>query len=229
MRKMSHEKQKNIDSGRIAQKMKTRKKLLVAANKMMIQGEEIKLEQVAKEAGVSKATVYRYFSNKEILQREASLENKSEDKDDLFSAFSIEDITGRINKLVQYHFDVLTNNEVEFRLYLSAIIQDSVQNKQSYSRAGRRILLTEEALISLKKTIPKEQFDKMVSAISVVLGIESITILKDLCGLENDKILETWKWMIDRIISDSLSIAILAIIISSVYYIHFQSLNNCLF
>jgi len=203
MRKKSHKQDKNMDSGRIAQKMKTRKKLLLAANKMMIQGEEISVEQVAKEAGVSKATAYRYFSDKEILQREASLDNKSEDKDDLFSEFSPDDLNGRINKLLQYHFDILTKNENEFRLYLSAVMQDSVQNKKNYSRAGRRILLTEEALISLKKNKSTEEFDKMVSAISVILGIESITILKDLCGLENDKILETWKWMIDRIVFDS--------------------------
>ncbi len=203
MRKKSHKGQKNIDSGRIAQKMKTRKKLLMAANKMMIQGEVLSVEQAAKEAGVSKATAYRYFSNKDILQREASLENKSEDKDDLFSAFSEADLEGRISKLVQYHFDILTKNEHEFRLYLSAALKDSVQNKQNYSRAGRRILLIEEALISLKKTTPKDQFNKMVSAISIVLGIESITILKDLCGLENDNILATWTWLINRIMMDN--------------------------
>ena len=203
MRKKSHKEQNNIDSGRIAQKMKTRKKLLVAAHTMMVQGDDISVEQVAKEAGVSKATAYRYFSNKDILQREASLDNKSEDKDDLFASMSLEDLPARIDKLIQYHFDIVTNNEIEFRLYLSAAMKDSVQNKQNYSRAGRRILLTEQAIISLKKTIPPEQFSNMVSAISVVLGMESLTILKDLCGLENNKILETWKWMIDRIIFNS--------------------------
>jgi len=202
MRKKSHKEQRNVDFGRIAQKMKTREKLLIAANTLMIEGKEMNIEQVAKEAGVSKATAYRYFSNKEILQKEASLHSISEDKEDLFFEYTKEDLTGRLEKLTQYHFDILTNNEVEFRLYLSAVIQDSVKNKENYSRAGRRILLIEEALISLKETIHKERFDKIVSAISIILGIESITVLKDLCDLENDNILDIWRWMISRIVFD---------------------------
>ena len=202
MRKKSHEERKNIDSGRIAQKMKTREKLLFAANALMINGKEISVEQVAMEAGVSKATAYRYFSSKEILQKEASLHSISENKEDLFSIFDEEDIEGRLERLIQYHYDILTKNEIEFRLFLSAVMQDSVQNNGNYSRAGRRILLIEEALISLKKKMPKEGFSKIVSSISVILGIESISVLKDLCGLNNDNILETWKWMIDKIVSE---------------------------
>lgn len=217
MRKKSHKIERNIESGRIAQKMKTRKMLLVAANKMMIQGEETSVERVAQAAGVSKATAYRYFSNKEILQREASLDHKSESKEDLFSSYSAEDLTGRIDKLIQYHFDVLTNNESEFRLYLSAVMQESVQHKLSYSRGGRRVLLTEEALISLKNAMLKDEFDKLVSAISIVLGIESITVLKDLCGYENDKILETWRWMINNIINGALATVVLALVVSCVF------------
>ena len=201
MRKKSHKEKKVINSGRIAQKMKTREKLLIAANSMMIEGEEINVEQVAKRAGISKATAYRYFSNKDILQKEASLHTKSEVKENLFVGLKEDDLTGRLNKLIQYHYDILTNNEVEFRLFLSAVLQNSIQNKENYSRAGRRVLLIEEALFSLKKTMPKEQFDKIVSAISIILGIESITVLKDLCHLENKNILEIWKWMIDKIVS----------------------------
>lgn len=202
MRKKSHEKRRNIDSGRIAQKMKTREKLLFAANALMINGKEISVEQVAIEAGVSKATAYRYFSSKEILQKEASLHSISENKEDLFSTFDEDDIEGRLEILIQYHHDLLTKNEIEFRLFLSAVMQDSVQNNANYSRAGRRILLIEEALISLKKKTSKERFSKVVSSISVILGIESISVLKDLCGMNNDNILETWKWMIDKIISE---------------------------
>ena len=200
MRKKSHNKKKFIDSGRIKQKMKTRERLLTAANNMMIEGKEVSVEQVAKRADVSKATAYRYFSSKEILQKEASLHTKSEVKEDLFLGLSEDDIIGRIDKLIQYHYNILTDNEAEFRLFLSTVMMESVQNKENYSRAGRRVLLTEEALISLKKTMSKKEFGRMVSAISIILGIESITVLKDLCRLENEKILDIWKWMIGKIV-----------------------------
>jgi len=203
MRKKSHKEQRNIETGRIAQKMKTRQVLLATANAMMLEGKELHIEEVAKEAGVSKATAYRYFSNKDILQQEAFLHKKSEDKEDLFSNSDKDDIKARIEILIKYHYNVLTKNEIEFRLYLSAALKDSVQNKLNYSRAGRRVLLIEEALISLKETKTKTQFNKIVSAISIILGIESITILKDLCGLENKNVLGIWRWMIHKIVFEA--------------------------
>lgn len=200
MRKKSHKEKNVIDSGRIAQKMKTRKRLLIAAHSMILEGEGVNIENVAKRAGMSKATAYRYFSSKDVLRKEAALHFKSQVKENLFSDLGEADLKGRLEKLIQYHFDLLTNNEVEFRLFLSAVMQESVQNKKNHTRAGRRILLIEEALISLKNTMPKDEFDRIVSAISIILGIESITVLKDLCHLENESIIETWKWMIDKIV-----------------------------
>lgn len=200
MRKKSHKEKKFLDSGRIKQKMKTREKLLDAANRILVEGGTLTIEQVAKRAEVSKATAYRYFSSKEVLQKEASLHTKSEKKEHLFSGYPDEDLKGRVEKLIEYHYNVLTENEVEFRLFLSAVIKESVQNKENYSRAGRRIMLIEEALKPLRKTTSEEQFERVLTAISVVLGIESLTILKDLCHLGNEEILETWKWMINKII-----------------------------
>ena len=107
-----------------------------------------------------------------------------------------------LKKLIDYHFEVLTTNEDVFRLYLGAIMQNSVRDKKNYSRGGKRILLIAEALLPLKKEISKETFDKMVNAISLLMGIESISILKDICGLENGSIQEMWKWMIQKIITN---------------------------
>lgn len=201
MRKKSHDGKLFLDAGRIKQKMKTREKLLDAANAMLVEGSAISIEQVAKRAEVSKATAYRYFSSKDVLQKEASLHTQSERKEELFADIGADDLPGRIDKLIDYHYELFTNNEAEFRLFLSAVIKESVQHSDNNTRAGRRIILTEEALKPLQQTTPKPEFDKMVSAISVVLGIESLTVLKDLCQLENAEILETWKWMINKLIS----------------------------
>jgi len=173
---------------------------LDAANAMLVEGSTISIEQVAKRAEVSKATAYRYFSSKDVLQKEASLHSQSERKEELFADIRADDLPRRIDKLIDYHYELLTNNEAEFRLFLSAVLKESVQDSENNTRAGRRIMLTEEALRPLQPTTPKPEFEKMVSAISVVLGIESLTVLKDLCQLENAEILEIWKWMINKII-----------------------------
>ena len=202
MRKKSHKEEDYLESGRIGQKRKTRELLLATAKKMLVKGENISVEQVALVAGISKATAYRYFSNKDILLKEASLQRGLMDKDDLFGDIDVCNLNARIEKLIDYHFEVLTTNEDVFRLYLGAIMQNSVRDKKNYSRGGKRILLIAEALLPLKKEISKETFDKMVNAISLLMGIESVSILKDICGLENGSIQEMWKWMIQKIITN---------------------------
>ena len=202
MRKKSHKEEDYLESGRIGQKRKTRELLLATAKKMLVKGENISVEQVALVAGISKATAYRYFSNKDILLKEASLQRGLMDKDDLFGDIDVCNLNARIEKLIDYHFEVLTTNEDVFRLYLGAIMQNSVRDKKNYLRGGKRILLIAEALLPLKKEISKETFDKMVNAISLLMGIESVSILKDICGLENGSIQEMWKWMIQKIITN---------------------------
>ena len=162
MRKKSHKKEDYLESGRIGQKRKTRELLLVTAKKMLVKGENISVEQVALVAGISKATAYRYFSNKDILLKEASLQRGLMDKDDLFGDIDVCNLNARIEKLIDYHFEVLTTNEDVFRLYLGAIMQNSVRDKKNYSRGGKRILLIAEALLPLKKEISKETFDKKI-------------------------------------------------------------------
>ncbi len=192
--------QLSLDNGRIEQKLKTRERLIAMANTLLLQGQDISVELVAREAGISKATAYRYFTGSDGLKREAALQLKAKTSDDLFADLSETDLPGRINRLIDYHFDLFTKNETEFRLFLSSVIGESIHPKSGYSRAGRRIILIEEALKPLKETLPPATFQQMVLALSVFFGIESITILKDLCKLNNEAVLKTWRWSVHRIV-----------------------------
>ncbi|MBB6110603.1 TetR/AcrR family transcriptional regulator [Mucilaginibacter lappiensis] len=190
----------SLDKGRVSQKMKTREVLLLKANELLKQRIEISVDLVAREAGISKATAYRYFSSSEALKREASLQLKAKTNDNLFADLSINDLKGRLDRLIDYHFNLFINNEVEFRLFLSSIIGESVIRKETPSRAGRRIILIREALKPLQSTLTSGVFDHMVNSLSIFFGIESITVLKDVCRLTNDEILQTWKWSVNRIV-----------------------------
>jgi AcrR family transcriptional regulator len=189
-----------LNRGRIIQKLKTREVLISTANELLKKGVLRSVEQAAGEAGVSKATAYRYFANLEALKREASLQLKSEPPDQLFKDLAPDDLEGRLARLVNYHFELFTKNETEFRLFLSSVIGESVSAPAVHSRGGRRIAMITEALEPLKGSVTKKEFNHMVNALSLVFGIESITILKDLCGLNNKQVLENWKWTVGQII-----------------------------
>lgn len=189
-----------LNSGRIIQKLKTRETLISKANELLKKGLLKSVEQTAEEAGISKATAYRYFTNLEALKREASLQLKSEPPEHLFKDLASDDLEGRLARLISYHFELFTKNEKEFRLFLSSVIDESVSNPTVNSRGGRRIAMITEALDPLKNRVTKKEFDHMVNALSLVFGIESITILKDLCKLSNKRILENWKWIVNKIV-----------------------------
>lgn len=190
----------SLEKGRILQKLKTREKLILKANEMLAQGQEINVESVARAADISKATAYRYFSNTQSLQREASLQLKAKTKENLFSDLDESDLRGRIDRLIEYHFNLFIENENEFRLFLSSVISESLTKKGTQSRGGRRISLIEEALKPLKHKLSDDDFDKTVNTLSIFLGIESITVLKDLCRLTEKDVLSTWRWAIYKIV-----------------------------
>jgi AcrR family transcriptional regulator len=190
----------HLDSGRIIQKLKTREALILKANELLKKGALLSIEQVAKEAGISKATAYRYFTKLDALKREASLQLKAETPYNLFKDLPGNDMQLRLSRLIDYHFNLFIENESEFRLFLSSVIGDSLTNDNADLRGGRRIALITEALMPLKKMIGKDEFDQMVYALTLVFGIESITILRDLCKLDNDEILKNWKWTVKRIV-----------------------------
>jgi len=193
----------SLDKGRILQKLKTREALIFKANELLKKGTLVSIEQAAKEAGISKATAYRYFAKLDALKREASLQLKAQAPEDLFSNLPDNDIQLRLDRLINYHFHLFIKNEKEFRLFLSSVIGESLIDNSTNLRGGRRIAIITEALEPLKKTVPKHEFNHMVDALSLVFGIESITILRDLCKLDNDRILESWRWTVARIVGVS--------------------------
>ena len=63
-----------LATGRINQKGRTRGALLAAARRLMKRGEPVTVIGAAAEAGISKATAYRYFSAADTLTMEATLD-----------------------------------------------------------------------------------------------------------------------------------------------------------
>jgi AcrR family transcriptional regulator len=193
-----------LNDGRIRQKLKTREALVHKANELLKKGPLNSIEQAAKEAGISKATAYRYFTNLDSLKREASLQVKAEQPGNLFSDIAAGDLPARLNRLIEYHYHLFIENEDEFRLFLGAVISESVSDRAVNQRGGRRIAMIREALEPLKGKCKKAEMDHMINALSLVFGIESIIILKDLNGLSNDAILQNWKWTVKRITNSSI-------------------------
>lgn len=189
------------ESVRENQKKRTRLALLDAANRLLKQGNQMfTIDEVAKEALVSVATAYRYFPNAESLRLEAPLHVKTNAAVQVFENIPSDDMDARIEALITYHAKLNMDNEKEFRLYLSSVLRETINNPEKNLRGGRRIKFIEEAISPFKDRIALDDYQRIIATLSVMLGIESVIALKDVCKLNNDEILDVWVWSIKKII-----------------------------
>src|SRR5512137_2453331 len=86
-------------TGRQNQRTRTRKDLLLAAARLGKQGQTPSLEDIAREALVSRATAYRYFPTLDALLVEAALDVAVPDADTLFADGPASDPVARLERV----------------------------------------------------------------------------------------------------------------------------------
>jgi AcrR family transcriptional regulator len=192
-------KQISFKEGRVKQKLKTRMQILEAAKVLMSKKRNITLEGVAQEANVSRATIYRYFPNIELLYSEASLDIHYSSPNALFEEVKDMSLSGRILKVQSYYNQLAQDHELIFRRYLSAVLNESIVSKKKI-RGARRVATMELVLDSFKKEMSGKNLQNLKNIASILMGIDSLIVAKDVCGLSNKEADDTLKWGIEMIL-----------------------------
>src|SRR5262249_46287658 len=73
------------------------------------------------------------------------------------------------------------------------------------TRGHRRIAWIELALEPVRGQLPREQYDRLVAALAVLLGWESMIVLRDICGADPDREREVLAWMARTIVREALA------------------------
>ena len=179
---------------RVAQKQRTRNALLAAARDLLAKGRQPTVPEAADHAGISRATAYRYFSKPEVLAQEAVLDAVAAEFENLSSSLSMSgDPVERAEGLVSAVLVMVLQNEALFRTFLS--LASSGDGTGRSSRGGRRVHWIAAALEPLAGQMPEDAFLRLVHALSLLMGIETIIVLKDVCGLDPKAIDRTARWM----------------------------------
>ena len=178
-----------LNQGRTNQKLETRAKILAAAHYFISQGLDFNLEDIAKHSGISRATVYRYYSNSEVLATEAVLDISTKSPSDLYDSIKNQPLKDQIYA-VQDYFNTLTlNHENAFRKYLSsAIIPSTPEIKRGARRKKALELVLAETDLS-----SKEQTD-LANLLTLLMGIEPMIVTKDVEGLDDQESLRLLQW-----------------------------------
>ena len=183
-----------LSSGRTSQKLETRNKILAIAQHYLNKGLEFNLEDIAKKTGISRATVYRYFSNIDILAAEAGLDFSTESPENLFKNLKSNKIQDKILEIQEYYNKLALDHENLFRKYISVVLDS---NTSTIKRGARRkmtlLMALEETNLTQKE---KEDFSNLFT---ILMGIEPLIVTKDVCNLNNSESIELMKWGINLI------------------------------
>ena len=174
------------DVGRTNQKARTRKDLLAAARALMERGEMVTVLAAATEAGISKATAYRYFSDSDALTLEAALDAKVVPPEEVVGDAT--DVRERVQRVQRYFFDLTRESETQFRLFRArALVASVAGNGETIPqiRAGRRLPMYEHALAPVRTQMKRSEFEFLVLSLSAASGVESYLALKDVCRVDD--------------------------------------------
>ena len=178
-----------LKKGRVKQKQETREKILSSTQELMNYGEKFTLEEVAEKAGVSRATIYRYYSNVGILSAEAGIDINTKSPKTIYENLQGLEIKDKLLGVQEYYNNLTLDNENAFRNYLSIVLtSDSQHNKRGARRSKTLKMVMEET------NLTKTEIKNIQNLFTVLMGIEPLIVTKDVCGLDNEQSKKLLRW-----------------------------------
>ncbi len=173
----------SADSGRVAQRRRTRKAILDAATGLLATGANPSIADIATAADVSRRTIYMYFPTLDQLLLDAAAGAMSTDIDVILDSTTETDPRARIEILVTALCDAISQSLPLGRKLIKLTV-DAPPASSAPKRGYRRIRWIEQAVSPLRDDLGALRFERLVSALSLVLGWEAFVVLYDVRGLD---------------------------------------------
>jgi AcrR family transcriptional regulator len=172
------------------QQLRTRKDLLLAAARLLkASGRKPSMDEVAREALVSRATAYRHFPTIESLLVEAPLDDAVPTPQTVFGDDPSVDPLERIDKAQSALHAMVYENETPLKLMLASTLyrQSSRKAKDKVPvRQNRRGALIEAALAPARDLFEDTAYDRLVKALSLIFGTESMVVFRDVVPISSE-------------------------------------------
>jgi len=193
-------------TGRYRQRRRTRAAIVTAAMGLLKDGPAPSMSQIAEAADVSRRTIYLYFPTLEQLLLDATLGALTQNPVD--QAIEAADPGGldaqaRVEAMVAA-IDSLTAETLPLGRSLIRLTVD--QPAEGVPRRGyRRIAWIEQAIDPLRDRLGPERFERLVSALAMVIGWEARIVLQDIRGLSPDQQGDVSLWAARALIAAALA------------------------
>jgi AcrR family transcriptional regulator len=194
----------DLESGRANQKARTREALVDAAIALVSEGKEFSVPDVADLARVSRTTAYNYFPTVESLYRQAVLTFVARQDLGFYELFErSRDVTERVTSVVEMSDASVNAHEPQYRGLLGVSLEshdDDLPRRPAY----RPKWLT-DALEPVREQLDPSAFERLVSALSLTVGIEAHVTLRDVCGLSAPQARRTKVWAAQALLASALA------------------------
>jgi AcrR family transcriptional regulator len=169
------------ESGRTAQKSRTRAELVAAARRLIAEGgTPPTVPDAASAASISRTTAYRYFSNQHDLLAAAHPETE---RTTLLPPDIGDDPEKRLGAAVAEFVEMIFSTEAQQRTMLRLSLDASTRPGQLPLRQGRGIGWFEDALSPLLGELGADGVHKLAIGVRSAVGIEALVWLIDVAGL----------------------------------------------
>lgn len=180
--------------------LRARKDLLQAAARLTKGGGKPTMEEVAKEALISRATAYRYFKNIDALLLEAPLDAAMAGPGEIFAGDDSSDPEKRIDTAEAAMHEMCYRNEAQLRLLLANSIARDPGDADLPKRQNRRTPLIEAALATSKERFSPEGYQTLCAALAMIFGIESMIVCKDVIGIDEETARKVKSWAVKALV-----------------------------
>jgi AcrR family transcriptional regulator len=182
-----------LETGRTAQKQRTREALVAAARQLVAEGAAPSVDAAAAAAGIARATAYRYFPTQLALLGAAHPETATRSL--LPDDAPANDVAQRLDLVVTAFTQLIADTEAQQRTMLRLSLEAAqAESSELPLRQGRAINWIAEALEPLRGQLSDAQLKRLVLAIRSAIGIEARVWLTDVAGLSSEDALDTMRW-----------------------------------
>ena len=196
---------------RANQKARTRAAIVAAAKELATNlGETPTVTAAAAAAGVARATAYRYFPTQEALDVEvADIGPDVVAIEEALEELATDDVEERLLALLEAFNPTVLAHEEHFRRALLVYLDTWLRSRRADMdvppvREGRRMRWLDEVLGPLDD-LSDDRKRRLRAALALTLGADSLVVMRDVCGLDDDEALDVLRWTATTILSAGLA------------------------
>jgi AcrR family transcriptional regulator len=187
------------------QELRTRKDLLAAASRLMKQGRVPGMDEVAKEALVSRPTAYRYFNSIDALLNEAAVDEAVADSTQALAQSQSTDPEERLLEAEAAMHRSSYANEAQLRVMLANSVNRDPADETVPVRQNRRLPMIEAALAPARKRFNDADYKRLCAALSLIFGTEAMIVFRDVLRVDEVTARDVKTWAIRTLVRGALA------------------------